>query len=75
MGPPGAGEPGQSGKSFPMRPELQREWRRLAGDSLEAVAYYLRATHKREQQGLPCNGLSMDRRQPAQVAEAVHSGN
>ena len=39
------------------------------------MAYYVRATQKREQQGLPCIGLCTDRRQQAQVAEAVHSDN
>ena len=56
-------------------PPRKPGWKRFTDDSLEAVAYYHRATEKREQQGLPCIGLSMDRRQLAQVAEAVHSDN
>ena len=61
----------QSRKSLPRR----KGWKRFTDDSLDAVAYYLRATRKREERGLPCNGVSMDRRQLSLVADAMHSDN
>ena len=51
------------------------QWQRFTDANLEAVAYYCKATEKCEQQGLPCIGLCMDRRQLAQAAQAVHSDN
>ena len=48
---------------------------RLTDACLDAVAYYLRATQKREHEGLPCHGLCSDRRQLSQSAEAMHSEN
>ena len=61
----------QSRKSLPRR----KGWKRFTDDSLDAVAYYLRATRKREERGLACNGVSMDRRQLSLVADAMHSDN
>ena len=56
-------------------PPRKPGWTRFTDDSLDAVAYYVRATQRREQRGLPCIGVCTDRRQQAQVAEAVHSDN
>ena len=61
----------QSRISLPRKPG----WEYFADACLDVAAHYTAATAKREQEGLPCIGLCLDRRQQSQVAEAVHRDN
>ena len=64
---------GRSRKPLPRSRGYQ--WQLIRDNTLEPVAYYTAATQRREREGLPCTGVSVDRRQLTQAAEALHSDN
>ena len=64
---------GRSRKPLPRSRGYQ--WQLIRDNTLEPVAYYTAATQQREREGLPCTGVSVDRRQLTQAAEALHSDN